>query len=75
MPEPDAFTECLEIMTCNNNDNDCPGNAMCLHNQCMCPEPNIGDDCRRKYFNLVLLLFGNNVKVETRQQCTLIVLF
>ena len=49
LPDPDPYTQCLEIMKCNNN-NDCPGNALCLLGQCMCPEPNIGDDCRRKYF-------------------------
>ncbi|ROT61478.1 hypothetical protein C7M84_020730 [Penaeus vannamei] len=43
--DPDPFTQCLDIMKCAD-DNDCPGNALCLANQCMCPEPNIGDDCR-----------------------------
>ena len=48
VPDPDAYTACLDIMKCSI-DNDCPGNALCLSSQCMCPEPNIGDDCRRKY--------------------------
>lgn len=51
MPEPDAYTECLEIMKCDSID-DCPGNALCIEHHCMCPEPNIGDDCRRKLFFL-----------------------
>ena len=46
--EPDAYTQCLDIMSCQGPD-DCPGNALCIASQCMCPEPNIGDDCRRKW--------------------------
>ncbi|XP_047739052.1 fibrillin-1 [Hyalella azteca] len=45
VPDPDPYSACLDIMKCSE-DNDCPGNALCLKNQCMCPEPNIGDDCR-----------------------------
>lgn len=50
MAEPDPYTQCLEIMKCDEDD-DCPGNALCLVRQCMCPDPNIGDDCRRKYLS------------------------
>ncbi|XP_071552987.1 uncharacterized protein [Panulirus ornatus] len=45
VPDPDPHTQCLDIMKCSKDD-DCPGNALCILKQCMCPEPNIGDDCR-----------------------------
>lgn len=48
--DPDPFTKCNEIVTCNKDD-DCPGNAICdPDKRCLCPEPNIGNDCRRKYY-------------------------
>lgn len=48
VPDPDPHTKCNEIVTCKN-DNDCPGNALCDHQQrCICPEPNVGNECRRK---------------------------
>lgn len=47
LPAPDAKTKCNEIVVCDG-DNDCPGNAICAKNQCLCPEPNVGNECRRK---------------------------
>ncbi|XP_038215243.1 fibrillin-1-like [Zerene cesonia] len=44
--DPDPRVKCSEILTCNNND-DCPGNALCDGNmKCVCPEPNVGNECR-----------------------------
>lgn len=46
VPDPDPKTKCNEIVTCNA-DSDCPGNAICDHlKRCLCPEPNVGNDCR-----------------------------
>lgn len=46
IPDPDAKTKCNEIVTCRL-DADCPGNALCDgRRRCLCPEPNIGNDCR-----------------------------
>ena len=53
IPDPDPYTKCVGIVTCDT-DNDCPGNSICdAQKRCLCPEPNIGNDCRRKlkYFN------------------------
>lgn len=48
VPDPDPHTRCNEIVTCKG-DHDCPGNAICDKlKRCLCPEPNIGNDCRRK---------------------------
>lgn len=55
VPDPDPYTRCNEIVTCKI-DSDCPGNAICdKFKRCLCPEPNIGNDCRRKLFPLYLL--------------------
>lgn len=50
--DPDPKVKCTEIIKCGRND-DCPGNAFCDQSgrQCLCPEPNVGADCRRKYSN------------------------
>ncbi|CAH1986493.1 unnamed protein product [Acanthoscelides obtectus] len=46
VPDPDAKTKCNEIVTCTG-DADCPGNAVCDgKKRCLCPEPNVGNDCR-----------------------------
>lgn len=45
VPEPDAKTKCNEILTCKL-DADCPGNSLCDKRKCLCPEPNVGNDCR-----------------------------
>lgn len=38
--------KCIAVVSCKTN-NDCPGNAICdPHKRCLCPEPNIGNDCR-----------------------------
>ncbi len=43
---PDPSVSCIAVVTCNN-DQDCPGNAICdSFNRCLCPEPNVGNDCR-----------------------------
>jgi Calcium-binding EGF domain len=48
IPDPDPKVRCVGVVTCKVDD-DCPGNAICDHlHRCLCPEPNIGDDCRRK---------------------------
>lgn len=47
--DPDPKTKCNEIVTCLT-DGDCPGNAICDQDKrCLCPEPNIGNDCRRMF--------------------------
>ena len=47
-PEPDARTKCVSLLRCAIDD-DCPGNAVCdPTKECLCPEPNVGKDCRRK---------------------------
>ena len=44
--DPDPTVKCISVVTCKQ-DNDCPGNAICdPHKRCLCPEPNIGNDCR-----------------------------
>lgn len=48
IPDPDARVKCTEILTCNT-DNECPGNALCdSTKRCLCPDPNVGNECRRK---------------------------
>lgn len=50
IPDPDPHVRCVEVLTCKQN-NDCPGNALCDESaRCLCPEPNVGNDCRRKYY-------------------------
>lgn len=44
--DPDPSVRCIAVVTCQNN-NDCPGNAICdSYKRCLCPEPNVGNDCR-----------------------------
>lgn len=44
--DPDPTVRCVPIVTCVSN-NDCPGNAICdAEKRCLCPQPNIGNDCR-----------------------------
>lgn len=46
IPDPDPTIRCIAIVTCKK-DSDCPGNAVCdEHKRCLCPEPNVGNDCR-----------------------------
>lgn len=48
IPDPDPFTKCIKVINCTI-DNECPGNSVCsTQKRCFCPEPNVGDDCRRK---------------------------
>lgn len=60
IPEPDPFIKCTKVINCTA-DSECPGNSVCGNQKrCFCPEPNVGDDCRRKNktitFNLVPIL-------------------
>lgn len=49
IPDPDPYIKCVGIVKCEVDD-DCPGNAICdPQKRCLCPEPNVGNDCRRKY--------------------------
>lgn len=58
IPDPDPKTKCNEIVTCDG-DSDCPGNAICDNKKrCLCPEPNIGNDCRRK----LIIIYTSNYK-------------
>lgn len=44
--DPDPSIRCIAVVLCQTND-DCPGNAICdAFKRCLCPEPNIGNDCR-----------------------------
>jgi Calcium-binding EGF domain/EGF domain len=44
--DPDPTIRCIAVVTCETKE-DCPGNAICdAHKRCLCPEPNIGNDCR-----------------------------
>ncbi|SPP80067.1 blast:Fibrillin-1, partial [Drosophila guanche] len=44
--DPDPSVRCVPIVSCTTNEN-CPGNAICDETKrCLCPEPNIGNDCR-----------------------------
>lgn len=46
--DPDPSVRCVTVVTCKT-DSDCPGNAICdEQHRCLCPEPNVGNDCRRK---------------------------
>lgn len=52
VPDPDPTVKCVGIVTCHS-DSDCPGNAVCDEKQrCRCPEPNVGPQCRRKYYHI-----------------------
>lgn len=49
-PDPDPSVKCISVVTCSRDD-ECPGNSICdQQGRCFCPEPNIGNDCRRKFF-------------------------
>jgi len=54
VPDPDPYTKCTEVIKCSEDD-ECPGNAFCdlSARQCLCPEPNVGGDCRRKEKNII----------------------
>uniref|UniRef100_A0A182M1U8 EGF-like domain-containing protein n=1 Tax=Anopheles culicifacies TaxID=139723 RepID=A0A182M1U8_9DIPT len=44
--DPDPSVRCISIVACSK-DADCPGNAVCdQQKRCLCPEPNVGNDCR-----------------------------
>ena len=44
LPFDTAARTCTSSLVCSNNDN-CPGNAICVNGACNCPEPNVGPDC------------------------------
>ena len=44
LPFDTAARTCTSSVVCSNNDN-CPGNAICVNGACNCPEPNVGPDC------------------------------
>lgn len=82
VPNPDPHTQCNEIVTCRR-DEDCPGNAVCdQFKRCLCPQPNSGNDCRRKTCFLCLPLpFAKtlvsvdpceSVHCQPNQQCMLV---
>lgn len=49
IPDPDPYIKCVGIVRCEVDD-DCPGNSICdPQKRCLCPEPNVGNDCRRMY--------------------------
>lgn len=64
VPEPDARTKCVSLLRCSIDD-DCPGNSICdPARECLCPEPNVGPDCRRKStikFLFALLVVKNTI--------------
>lgn len=46
IPDPDPSVRCVAVVSCTSDAN-CPGNSVCDQtNRCLCPEPNIGNDCR-----------------------------
>lgn len=46
--DPEPNIQCSDILACSSDSN-CPGNAICdSAGKCICPEPNIGNNCRRK---------------------------
>lgn len=46
VPDPDPSIRCIAIVSCKS-DTECPGNAICdERNRCLCPVPNVGNDCR-----------------------------
>lgn len=65
IPDPDPYIKCVGIVTCEV-DGDCPGNAICdPQKRCLCPEPNVGNDCRREHLTpslLLLLQIQNKIK-------------
>lgn len=61
IPDPDPYIKCVGVVTCNLAD-DCPGNAICdSQKRCLCPEPNIGNDCRRKFFTTKRLIVAYTI--------------
>lgn len=68
IPDPDPTIRCIAVVSCKI-DEDCPGNAICdPDKRCLCPEPNIGNDCRHPCEtincspNSQCLLSGNHAK-------------
>lgn len=52
IPDPDPSVRCIAVVSCKKEE-DCPGNAICDdHKRCLCPEPNVGNDCRHPCENV-----------------------
>ena len=50
--DPDPSVRCIAVVTCKT-EQDCPGNAICDEfKRCLCPEPNVGNDCRHPCENV-----------------------
>lgn len=65
LPDPEPIVKCSEILSCKS-DAECPGNAFCdQYKKCLCPEPNIGNECRRKF--LIKLLFHKYTSLNQNQ--------
>lgn len=57
IPDPDPYIKCVGVVTCDIDD-DCPGNSICdPQKRCLCPEPNVGNDCRRMFYYLYFLYY------------------
>ncbi|RWS29323.1 hypothetical protein B4U80_00125, partial [Leptotrombidium deliense] len=58
----DPFTRCLAEHSCETDDG-CAGNAVCKNGKCVCPAPNYGDECKRKF------LLKKKSAFETKDPC------
>lgn len=69
IPDPNPFIQCSSILKCADN-KDCPGNSICNENkQCLCPHPNIGNDCRHPCESLSCGINSECVLINGRSQC------
>lgn len=69
LPDPDPSVRCITVVTCRTN-NDCPGNAICdEHQRCLCPTPNVGNDCRHPCENLLCGPNSNCMIVNQEPKC------
>lgn len=69
IPDPDPNVRCITVVTCKSN-NDCPGNAICdEHQRCLCPTPNIGNDCRHPCEGLSCGPNSNCMLVNQEAKC------
>lgn len=67
--DPDPQTKCITVVTCSAN-SDCPGNAICdEHRRCLCPEPNIGNDCRHPCETIGCGINSQCMIVNGKAQC------
>lgn len=69
IPDPDPSIRCITVVTCNV-DSDCPGNAICdEHRRCLCPTPNVGNDCRHPCEALACGPNSNCMIVNNEAKC------